>query len=81
MFNISSYSSIVETNKLGFDVWDLTTESSASGKNVIYASVKVPTGMTKLNVVWQVGANLINGHPMKHAYAKENLNSKWVLQL
>lgn len=80
-FNISAYSSIVETNKLAFDVWGLAAESRASGKNVIYASVKVPTGATKLNIVWQVGAKVTNGRPMKHAYAKENLSSKGVLQL
>ncbi|GLT64830.1 hypothetical protein SLA2020_372990 [Shorea laevis] len=80
-FNISSYSSIVETNKLAFDVWDLAAESDASGKNVIYASVKVQTGVKKLNIVWQVGATVINGGPTKHAYAEENLNSKRELQL
>ncbi|GKU85943.1 hypothetical protein SLEP1_g540 [Rubroshorea leprosula] len=80
-YNISSYASIVETDKLAFDVWDLKVESGTSGKYVIYASLKVQDGVEKLNQVWQVGANATNGHPEKHEMAPQNLGSKAELQL
>ncbi|GLU08022.1 hypothetical protein SLE2022_249520 [Rubroshorea leprosula] len=80
-YNLSSYSSIQEVDKLSFDVWDLKVESGTSGKYVIYASLKVPDRVEKLNQVWQVGANATNGRPEKHAITTENLGSKTELQL
>ncbi|GKV43670.1 hypothetical protein SLEP1_g50934 [Rubroshorea leprosula] len=80
-YNISSYFSIEETDKLAFDVWDLKVESGASGKYVIYASLQVPWSVEELNHVWQVGASATNGRPERHELAAENLASKETLQL
>ncbi|GLT64832.1 hypothetical protein SLA2020_373000 [Shorea laevis] len=80
-YNLSSYASIQEVDKLAFDVWDLKVESGTSGKYVIYASLKVPDRVEKLNQVWQVGANVTNGQPQKHEMTNENLGSKAELQL
>ncbi|KAE8685295.1 Cytochrome b561 and DOMON domain-containing protein [Hibiscus syriacus] len=79
-YNISSYSSVVE-GKLSFDVWDLEAESDKDGKMVIYGSVKVAASAKKLNQVWQVGQGGVDGHPMKHEFAKANLAAVGELQL
>ncbi|KAE8730569.1 Cytochrome b561 and DOMON domain-containing protein [Hibiscus syriacus] len=79
-YNISSYSSIVE-GKLSFDVWDLEAESHKDGKMVIYGSVKVAGSAEKLIQVWQVGPGVVDGHPMKHEFAKANLAAVGELQL
>ncbi|KAG8477878.1 hypothetical protein CXB51_027476 [Gossypium anomalum] len=79
-YNLSSYSSIVE-GELSFDVWDLEAETDHDGKMVIYGSLKVPASVEKVNQVWQVGSGVINDHPMKHGFAKGNLDSLGELKL
>lgn len=47
----------------------------------IFATLELPPGKTLLNQVWQVGASVKNGVPVKHDFSQENLGSKGVLQL
>lgn len=77
--NISSYHSIVES-KLSFEVWDLSADES-SGNMRLFGSVKVPSGVTKLNQVWQVGSAVDGTHPKIHGMKPDNLNSKGTLEL
>ncbi|KAJ7961644.1 Cytochrome b561 and DOMON domain-containing protein [Quillaja saponaria] len=78
-FNISSYSSIVES-KLSFEVWDTRAEEK-DGKITIFATVKVPEKAEKVNQVWQVGPSVTNGKPDKHEFKPPNLASKGSLKL
>ncbi|GKU85940.1 hypothetical protein SLEP1_g537 [Rubroshorea leprosula] len=80
-YSITSYSKIEETNILAFDVSDLRAEAGADGKFVIYATVKVPEKAELVNMVWQVGGMVAQGHPMRHAMSDENLKAKGALQL
>ncbi|KAL3531056.1 hypothetical protein ACH5RR_010378 [Cinchona calisaya] len=78
-FNISSYSSIVES-KLSFDVVDKKAESS-NGLIRILATLALPESMTTVNQVWQVGSSLKDGFPVKHEFNPDNLNAKAQLEL
>lgn len=79
-YNISSYSTLTES-KLSFQTWDLKAESGANGTTVIYGKLKVPEKAETLNQVWQVGAQVANGHPMKHEFKPANLQAKGPLNL
>lgn len=78
-YNISSYKSIVES-KLSFDVWGQSAEES-KGVITIFATVKVPTKVEKLNMVWQVGPSVTDGRPEKHEFKPANLGSKSTLSV
>ncbi|XP_076886057.1 cytochrome b561 and DOMON domain-containing protein At4g12980-like [Bidens hawaiensis] len=75
-YNISSYSSIVEGNR----VLNSRAEYSA-GTMKIHATVKLPKTMKEFNHVWQVGGAVVDGMPVKHEFQPENLNAKGKLQL
>ncbi|KAL3517871.1 hypothetical protein ACH5RR_020460 [Cinchona calisaya] len=78
-YNISSYSSIVES-KLSFDVLDKKAEFS-NGVMRIFARLALPETMTTVNQVWQVGSSVKDGVPAKHEFKPENLNAKGTLEL
>ncbi|WCJ37884.1 Cytochrome b561 and DOMON domain-containing protein At4g12980 [Euphorbia peplus] len=80
-YNIISYSNLSETTKLAVDVWDVSSESDSTGAYVIFASVKVPSSLEKLNHIWQVGPSVMNGFPAKHDFAPANLAAKATLEL
>ncbi|KAI5599867.1 hypothetical protein POPTR_002G249200v4 [Populus trichocarpa] len=80
-YNIISYGDIRE-ERLSFDVWDLSAETNAtSGEFTIYASVKLPEKVESFNHIWQVGAAVNNGKPVKHEFAAENKDAKATLEL
>ncbi|BFG42636.1 hypothetical protein CerSpe_289100 [Prunus speciosa] len=76
-FNISSYSSIVEST-LAFDVLNTSAESSG-GVFRLFAKLKVE--MESVNHVWQVGPSVSNGFPAKHDFNTDNLQAKGSLSL
>ncbi|PQQ13794.1 cytochrome b561 and DOMON domain-containing protein [Prunus yedoensis var. nudiflora] len=76
-FNISSYSSIVEST-LAFDVLNTSAESSG-GIFRLFAKLKVE--MESVNHVWQVGPSVSNGFPAKHDFNTDNLQAKGSLSL
>lgn len=78
-YNVSSYSSIVES-KLSFDVLDKRADFSG-GVMRIFARLALPENMTAVNQVWQVGSSVKNGVPEKHAFNVDNLNAKGTLEL
>lgn len=78
-YNISSYSSIVES-KLFYDVLDKKAEFSG-GAMRIFAKLALPSDATELNQVWQVGSAVKGGMPEKHDFGPDNLNSKDTLSL
>lgn len=78
-YNISSYSSIVES-RLSFDVLDKRAEFS-NGTMKIFATIALPENMTTLNQVWQVGPSTTNGRPARHEFNPENLNATGSLEL
>ncbi|KDP45265.1 hypothetical protein JCGZ_15130 [Jatropha curcas] len=80
-YNLISYHEINETQKLSFDVWDESAESDSSGNFVIFASVKVPADLEKVNQIWQVGPSVTNGTPAKHDFAPANIQSKGTIEL
>ncbi|XP_027126976.1 cytochrome b561 and DOMON domain-containing protein At3g25290-like [Coffea arabica] len=77
-YNISSYSSVVES-KVWFDVLDKKAEFSG-GVIRIFAKLALPESLTTVNQVWQVGPSGKAG-PEKHEFKPENLNAKGTLQL
>ncbi|CAK9140880.1 unnamed protein product [Ilex paraguariensis] len=78
-YNISSYTSVVES-KLSFDVLNPRAEYSG-GLMMIFATLALPKNMTTVSQVWQVGASVTSGVPMKHDFGPANLNSKGSLEL
>lgn len=78
-YNISSYSSIVN-GKISFEVPESSAEYSG-GSMKIFAKLKLPETMTKVNHVWQVGGSVTKGMPGKHEFLPENLQSTGKLQL
>ncbi|XP_043720328.1 cytochrome b561 and DOMON domain-containing protein At3g25290 [Telopea speciosissima] len=78
-FNITSYKSITPS-KIAYEVWDMEAEYS-DGMMRIFATVGLPSQMTTINQVWQVGGAVSNGIPVIHAFQSANLNSKGTLDL
>ncbi|KAI4319290.1 hypothetical protein MLD38_032910 [Melastoma candidum] len=78
-FNMSSYSSVVES-PLSFDVWGLAADE-ADGNIRLFASVKVPVSATSLNQVWQVGGVVNGTRPRIHPLGNDNKQSTGKLEL
>ncbi|KAJ0988943.1 hypothetical protein J5N97_007299 [Dioscorea zingiberensis] len=78
-FNIAAYYPVLPL-PLMFDTWGLEAEYVA-GAMQMFATVKLPPGMTVLNQVWQVGASVTNGIPDKHEFGPQNLNAKATLDV
>lgn len=78
-YNISSYGPIAES-KIAYDVLSKRGEYS-NGVMRIFATLALPAGEAELNQVWQVGAKVTNGVPVKHEFSPDNLSSKNTLQL
>lgn len=80
-YDISSYSSIMESSKLWFDVKETAAEFSG-GMMRLFATLVLPEkGKTTLNHVWQVGPSVTDGFPAKHGFQPANLNSKGTFDL
>ncbi|KAK0589067.1 hypothetical protein LWI29_009174 [Acer saccharum] len=79
-YDITSYSSVNES-KLSFETWDLKAEATSNGSLIIYGSMKVAEKAEKLNQVWQVGSEVQDGKPRKHAFLPQNINAKGTLVL
>ncbi|MCD7472048.1 hypothetical protein HAX54_012931 [Datura stramonium] len=79
-YNLTSYKSITETNKLLYNVMDLKAESS-DGVMKIFAKLELPENTTTVNQVWQVGSAVKDGMPVVHKFDPENLKSKATLDL
>lgn len=84
LYNISSYSSVVPSTKLLFDVWDTSADESG-GLMRIYGKIKVPDDLAaagNLNQIWQVGPSVgADGAIAKHAFLAANLGAKGTLDL
>ncbi|PIN00874.1 hypothetical protein CDL12_26623 [Handroanthus impetiginosus] len=78
-YSISSYSSITES-RLSYDVLSKRAEYSG-GEMRIFATLAMPRGVTEVNQVWQVGASVSNGVPVKHDFSTENLSAREILGL
>ncbi|KAL9360866.1 hypothetical protein Peur_048989 [Populus x canadensis] len=72
-YNIISYGDIREER--------LAETNATSGEFTIYASVKLPEKVESFNHIWQVGAAVNNGKPVKHEFAAENKDAKATLEL
>ncbi|TMX05496.1 hypothetical protein EJD97_017336 [Solanum chilense] len=80
-YDISSYSSIMESSKLWFDVKETAAEFSG-GMMRLFATLVLPEkGKTTLNHVWQVGPSVTDDFPAKHGFQPANLNSKGTFDL
>ncbi|XP_058093498.1 cytochrome b561 and DOMON domain-containing protein At3g25290-like [Magnolia sinica] len=77
-FNISDY--VIKPSKIAYNVSNLVGEYS-DGVMRIFATVDLPTGLTTLNQVWQVGHSVTDGIPDKHDLLSENMNSKGTIDL
>ncbi|XP_042475270.1 cytochrome b561 and DOMON domain-containing protein At3g25290-like [Macadamia integrifolia] len=78
-FNVDSYQSIAPS-KISFEVSDMSAENSG-GMMKIFATIALPSKMTTINQVWQVGSAVTSGIPASHAFEAPNLNSKGTLDL
>lgn len=78
-YNLTSYGGITQS-KLLYKVSGLSAEYSGE-LMTIFATIGLPENTTKLNQVWQVGSSVVDGMPVKHAFAADNLNSKGTLEL
>ncbi|KAL8516560.1 hypothetical protein ACS0TY_014998 [Phlomoides rotata] len=78
-YNITEYGPIVES-RIAYDVLSKSADHSG-GVTTIFATLALPPGKTLLNQVWQVGAAVKDGVPVKHDFSPENLGSKGTLQL
>ncbi|KAK2662597.1 hypothetical protein Ddye_001171 [Dipteronia dyeriana] len=79
-YNITSYGPVNES-KLSFEAWNLSAEATSNGSLIIYGSMKVAEKAEKLNLVWQVGSQVQDGKPRKHAVLPQNLKAKDTLLL
>jgi hypothetical protein len=77
-----SRSPAAASTPIAFNATDLAAdESTSTGKVWLYGKLQLPHGMETLNHIWQVGSTVTGGVPMKHAFAKENLDAKGGLSL
>nr|XP_004242429.2 auxin-induced in root cultures protein 12-like [Solanum lycopersicum] len=79
-YNLTSYTSITQTDKLLFEVLNSKAEYS-NGAMQILATLILPSNMTTVNQVWQVGLAVKDGTPMAHKFDPDNLKSKGTLNL
>ncbi|XP_043710102.1 cytochrome b561 and DOMON domain-containing protein At3g25290-like [Telopea speciosissima] len=77
-FDVTSYK--IAPSKIAYEVSDMEAENSDETMT-IFATIALPTTMTTINQVWQVGSTVVDGIPAAHAMGKENLNSKGTLDL
>ncbi|PIN20940.1 hypothetical protein CDL12_06364 [Handroanthus impetiginosus] len=78
-YSISSYSGIAES-KISYNVLNKRAEYS-DGVIRIFATLELPAAEEEVNQVWQVGASVKNGVPVRHDFSPDNLSSKNTLQL
>ncbi|KAK4846412.1 hypothetical protein QYF36_016925 [Acer negundo] len=79
-YDLASYGPVNES-KLSFETWDLTAEATSNGSLIIFGSMKVAEKAEKLNQVWQVGSEVKDGKPQKHAFLPQNVKAKDTLVL
>ncbi|KAL3828942.1 hypothetical protein ACJIZ3_017744 [Penstemon smallii] len=78
-YNIRAYGPIVES-RISYEVLSRRGEYS-DGVMRIFATLAVPSAGGEVNQVWQVGASVRDGVPVRHDMVAENLNSKSKLLL
>ncbi|XP_008778837.2 auxin-induced in root cultures protein 12-like [Phoenix dactylifera] len=78
-YNITGYEPLKES-KIAFDTADLAAEYT-NGTIRLFGTVKVGKDMKAVNQVWQVGASVKDGVPVKHAFDPDNLAAKGTLTL
>lgn len=79
-FNISAYGPVTPS-PIAFETWGLEAEEDASGVMTVFAMLKLPSGVTRMNQAWQVGPSSTDGLPSKHDFGVENLNAKGTLDV
>uniref|UniRef100_A0A0E0M302 DOMON domain-containing protein n=1 Tax=Oryza punctata TaxID=4537 RepID=A0A0E0M302_ORYPU len=82
-YNVTGYKPFpAAATPIAFNTTDLAAdENAATGKVQLYGKLQLPHGMETVNHIWQVGSTVTGGVPMKHAFAKENLDAKGRLSL
>ncbi|WMV45731.1 hypothetical protein MTR67_039116 [Solanum verrucosum] len=79
-YNLTSYKSITQTDKLSFKVLISKAEYS-NGVMQILATLVLPSNMTTVNQVWQVGPAVKDSTPVEHKFDLDNLKSTGTLNL
>ncbi|XP_010908319.1 cytochrome b561 and DOMON domain-containing protein At3g25290 [Elaeis guineensis] len=79
-FNISAYGPVTPS-RIAFETWGLEAEEDAGGLMTLFATVKLPRGVAKMNQAWQVGPSSTGGIPDKHDFGMGNLNAKGTLDV
>ncbi|MCD7452275.1 hypothetical protein HAX54_016107 [Datura stramonium] len=77
-YNLTSYKSITQSDKLSFTVLSSKAEYS-NGIMKILATLVLPSNTTTVNQVWQVGSAVKDGTPLVHKFDPDNLKSKGTL--
>lgn len=79
-FNITAYGPVTPS-PIDFETWGLEAEEDTGGVMTVFATIKLPRGVTKMNQVWQVGPSSTGGIPDKHDFGAGNLNAKGSLDV
>ncbi|XP_010906737.2 cytochrome b561 and DOMON domain-containing protein At3g25290 [Elaeis guineensis] len=79
-FNISAYGPVTPS-PIAFETWGLEAEEDTTGIMTVFAKLKLPSNVTKMNQAWQVGPSSTDGLPSKHDFGVENLNAKGTLNV
>ncbi|XP_008778756.2 cytochrome b561 and DOMON domain-containing protein At4g12980-like [Phoenix dactylifera] len=79
-FNISAYGPVTPS-PIAFETWGLEAEEDAGGVMTVFAMLKLPSGVTRMNQAWQVGPSSTDGLPNKHDIGVANLNAKGTLDV
>lgn len=79
-FNISAYGPVTPS-PIAFETWGLEAEEDSGGVMTVFAKLKLPSGVTRMNQAWQVGPSSTDGLPSKHDFGVENLKAKSTLNV
>ncbi|OEL20278.1 Auxin-induced in root cultures protein 12 [Dichanthelium oligosanthes] len=80
-YNVTGYGPFTaNSTAIAFKATDLAADESG-GEVRLYGKLQLAPGTQVVNQVWQVGSDVTGGAPVKHAFAKENLEAKGKLQL
>ncbi|KAL6845912.1 hypothetical protein ACP4OV_023360 [Aristida adscensionis] len=80
-YNLTGYGKLPATSTpIEFAATDLAADESG-GEVRLYGKLQLRPGMDVVNHIWNVGADVVGGAPLKHSFAPENLAAKGKLVL
>ncbi|RLN34561.1 auxin-induced in root cultures protein 12-like [Panicum miliaceum] len=81
-YNITGYKPLgASSTAIAFRATDLAADAAAAGEVRLYGRLQLAPGTEVVNHIWQVGSAVTAGAPAKHAFDKDNLETKGKLAL